>query len=143
MTAIDLFAASHYLNVKRLLVCGSRTVTREHLPLIRAELACVQPGTTIVHGDQGVFELHEGEYRCISGADCLAAEVAKELGLPVWAVQAKWTLYGKAAGTRRNIEMLDSGVQMVTAFWDGASPGTAHTLREARKRRIPCRVIGI
>jgi hypothetical protein len=39
--------------------------------------------------------------------------------------------------------MLDSGVERVYAFLDrpGGTPGTNHTITEARRRKIPTRVI--
>ena len=130
MTAIDLFAGSQYLNVRRLLVCGSRTVTREQLPLIRAELACVPKNCVVIHG-------------AADGADKLAEEVALGLGLKVEAFPALWYAHGDRAGKLRNLQMLDTKPNMVLAFWDGRSPGTGHTVSNARKRGIPVRVVGV
>lgn len=40
----------------------------------------------------------------------------------------------------RNIEMLDQHPDMVTAFWDGKSPGTKFMIEECIKRQINFRV---
>jgi hypothetical protein len=143
--------------VKRLLVCGSRTMRREHMPLIRRELERAPKDVVIVHGAQGVFkpcDEYTGQFviryqpvpgidfYVYSGADYLADEVAQEFGLAVERHPAEWDKLGKQAGFIRNIEMLKTGVDYVLAFWDGRSPGTAHTLRAAKHRGIPTRIVG-
>jgi len=50
---------------------------------------------------------------------------------------ANWNQYGKAAGPKRNLKMLDAGADLVLAFWDGKSPGTGHMIRMAEMRSIP------
>lgn len=59
------------------------------------------------------------------GADKLAGEVAKELGIEVVVFPANWELYGKRAGYVRNQLMLDAGKpSLVLAFPIGESRGT-------------------
>lgn len=114
----------------RVLVCGSRTATKKHVDVIFRELDDLPADTTIVHG-------------AAAGVDNMAAGIAKGLGLRVEAHPAQWDLYGRSAGPRRNREMLDSGVDLVIAFWNGSSPGTRDTIREAERRGIPVKVIWI
>lgn len=53
---------------------------------------------------------------------------------------ADWDGLGRSAGYMRNMEMLDSNVDRVIAFWDGKSRGTKHTINEAWRRGIPVRI---
>ena len=78
------------------------------------------------------------------GADTMAREVALDLGLEVVTFWAAWKKYGKSAGHRRNIKMLNTGPSLVIAFHDNLSEskGTKHTVTEARKRGIETEVIG-
>jgi len=61
------------------------------------------------------------------GVDTIAAATAQRAGLLVWVMPAEWHLYGKAAGTRRNTDLV-AAADFVAVFWDGESPGTKHTL---------------
>lgn len=110
----------------RVLVCGSRDWSDIHT--IRMRLLRLPPDATIVHG-------------AAPGADTTAAWLAQDFGFTVEAHPADWKTHGKKAGVLRNIEMLDTEPHLVLAFWDGSSRGTAHTIREARKRGIPVEVI--
>lgn len=77
------------------------------------------------------------------GADTLAAGLAEDLGFTVEpAYLPEWDRYGRRAGIRRNLAMLDTGPDLVLGFWDGRSRGTKHTLTEARRRGIPTEIIG-
>lgn len=69
------------------------------------------------------------------GVDQTAERAAKKRGLEVVSIPANWDKYGKPAGYRRNIQMLDI-VDKVVVFWDGKSPGTRHMIDKARKRKI-------
>lgn len=106
----------------RVLVCGSRSY--KGYELVKQSLSYYKPGTTTVV---------EG---CASGADRLAEIAAYELGMRIEHHPADWKKYGRRAGYIRNVEMLDSGIDVVLAFWDGESKGTAHTMREAEARGI-------
>lgn len=75
------------------------------------------------------------------GADRIAAQAADDQGFKVTAIPAEWDRYGKSAGMKRNVQMLEMEPSIVIAFWDGKSRGTAHTIREARKRGIPVLVV--
>lgn len=112
----------------RVLVCGSR---RWHdRDRIGRRMFDLPPSdeTVVVHG-------------AARGADRIAEQEAQKCGLFVEAHPADWERHGKRAGIIRNLEMLDSGVDLVIAFWDGRSSGTKHTMDEAHRRGIPVEVI--
>jgi hypothetical protein len=71
------------------------------------------------------------------GVDRIAEREARNLGLRVRVFHADWDAHGKSAGYRRNELMLNQRPTAVWAFWDQTSRGTLHTMREARKRRLP------
>lgn len=112
---------------RRILVTGSRTFTdRDLIEHVLAE-KFKEGDIVIVHGGA-------------RGADRMADEWAvinsvKRDVYPV--VSSDWQRFGKRAGILRNEVMLDSGPDLVIAFWDGKSKGTAHTISEARRRGIP------
>ena len=81
---------------------------------------------TLVHGDA-------------RGADRMAEHIWSEVGEPVEAHPADWEKYGRAAGPKRNQEMLDSGVDLVRAFPGGR--GTADMVKRARAAGKAVRVI--
>ena len=81
---------------------------------------------TLVHGDA-------------RGADRMAEHIWSEVGEPVEAHPADWEKYGRAAGPKRNQEMLDSGVDLVLAFPGGR--GTADMVKRARAAGKAVRVI--
>ncbi len=74
------------------------------------------------------------------GADPIAHNVAVGLGWNVEPYPADWERHGRRAGHLRNLAMLDYPPDLVLAFWDGQSPGTRHTITEARRRGIPVEV---
>lgn len=67
------------------------------------------------------------------GADTLAERYAKERGLSLMVFRTDWERYGRNAGFRRNLQVLQKADEVV-AFWDGESPGTAYTIRTARRQ---------
>lgn len=105
----------------KVLICGSRRYT----PLSDV----VEYVMNVLHRDDTVIS---GMAR---GVDMTAAKAAKNRGLRVIEMPADWTT-GRGAGFARNLNMLDIA-ERVVAFWDGESPGTAHTIREAQKRGLP------
>jgi len=86
---------------------------------------------TIVHGD------------CPTGADTCADRWARRRE-PVVALEthpADWTIYGKAAGPRRNRHMVGLGADMCIAFLRNQSHGTTVTIYLAREFGIPTFVV--
>jgi hypothetical protein len=111
----------------RVLVCGSRGWTDR--ALIEQVLRAHRPAV-IVHV-------------AARGADRIAAGVADRLGWPVEAHPADWRRYGKSAGLKRNLAMLDTRPALVIAFTliPGGTPGTRHTLTNAYRRGIPVVIV--
>jgi hypothetical protein len=112
----------------RILVTGSRewddwrTVTTA---LIEAAEGKPRP-VTVVHG-------------CARGADFIAAQAARKL---LWEVEdhpADWNRHGKAAGFRRNAEMVALGADLCLAFIRDGSHGATHCADLAAKAGIPVR----
>jgi len=75
------------------------------------------------------------------GADRIAEEIAVGLGWVVEIHEPDWTLHGKSAGFKRNTTMLETEVQAVLAFHKDNSKGTADTIRKAKERKIPTRIL--
>jgi hypothetical protein len=75
------------------------------------------------------------------GADRLAERAALDLGYAIDPHPAHWRTFGKAAGARRNQEMVDTGADVCLAFWQhgAANAGTTDCVRRARAARIPIR----
>ena len=69
------------------------------------------------------------------GAGAMAGWIGGTLGIEVEYHTAQWAKYGKAAGTMRNQEMLNSGIDSVVAFPGGR--GTADMLSRARRAGVP------
>lgn len=111
----------------RILVCGSRYWTDKEF--IRKVLAELPEGSTIIHGD-------------CRGADRLAGEVAKELGLQVIAYPAQWKLGAKAGPIRNKQMLVEEEPDFVLAFHDDLTHarGTRDMLRRADKAGISYRV---
>ena len=75
------------------------------------------------------------------GADSMAVTYAKIIGLDEPLVfPADWTRYGKAAGHMRNPDIVNAA-DVLFAFWDGKSTGTADSIELAKNKGIPTCVI--
>lgn len=85
-------------------VTGSRFAQAiAHARVIRELIEDALPIAAIVHGGA-------------NGVDRIAATVAAELGLAIEAHPADWARHGRAAGPRRNAEMVASGIDLWLAF---------------------------
>lgn len=71
-----------------------------------------------------------------NGADTLAEKWARERQVDYKVFVAKWDKYGKSAGYRRNIKIVDA-CDIVIAFPDDKSKGTYHTIELADKALKP------
>jgi hypothetical protein len=114
----------------RVIVAGA--VAWSDAAAIRRELAALPAGSVIIHGDA-------------PGADVIAGEVGRELGLavePMAKNAADRAKYKKAAWKGLNERMLASGAVLVLAFHAdlAASKGTRHLVELAREAGVEARV---
>ena len=112
----------------KVMICGSRDWIDEGP--IKTVIDGLEPDTVVMHGGA-------------RGADQLAGIIAKERGLEVEVHEPDWKMHGPNAGIVRNLVMLDLKPDMVYAFWNGGSRGTAHVIREAAQRHLPLEVLEI
>lgn len=68
------------------------------------------------------------------GADLIGEEAAKKIGLPIFRFPADWDQFGKAAGPRRNENMVEKADALIV--FPGGS-GTADVTAKARAKGIP------
>ena len=71
------------------------------------------------------------------GIDACARSYAKQKGLAITEIFPCYARYSRAAPLRRNEEKFVRRADMVLAFWDGESKGTAYTIRYAQKQGKP------
>ncbi len=74
------------------------------------------------------------------GADSLGKKYAKEEELECIEYLPEWKKYGKSAGFLRN-QTIVNNCDMVLAFWDGVSRGTADTIEKAKRAKKPTFII--
>jgi len=74
------------------------------------------------------------------GADSLAEEYAEKRQIPIVIFKPDWKQYGKGAGIVRNRKIIEVA-DMVVAFWDGKSKGTANSLTMAKSKGIPIHTV--
>lgn len=110
----------------KVLVCGSRSF--DDRVKVFERFSKLPQDTLIISGGA-------------DGADSLAELAAMEYHFPINVVKPDWEKHGRAAGPIRNIQMLDMNPDLVIAFYDGVSRGTAHTIKEATKRNIAVEII--
>ena len=73
------------------------------------------------------------------GADSFAKSWAIRNKIDTKIFKPDWKKYGKAAGLKRNIQIIDAADQVV-AFWDGVSKGTKSSIDLAQKANKPCAI---
>ena len=108
----------------KILVCGSRSFS-DYNELEQRLDRIIAPGCSIISGGA-------------VGADSLAVQYAKKHNIPYEVVLPKWKVYGRSAGFKRNIEMLNmlSQNDLVVAFIVNNSKGSEHTVTNANLRNI-------
>ena len=116
----------------RILVTGSRDWDDDPLLYTTLGMAAQEHGspdriTVIVHG------------ACPRGADRTADVWARNHQIAVERHPAEWDKYGKAAGFRRNAEMVALGADLCLAFIKYNSRGATHCADLAEKAGIPVR----
>lgn len=81
-----------------------------------------------------------GEHSIVSGgakgADSLAKKYAQEFNIPIEEFFPDWNRHGRSAGPRRNKQIVDAS-DIIIAFWNGRSMGTASTVGLAVKVKKP------
>lgn len=108
----------------RVAVTGGRTFD---------DIECVHRSLKALDDVYRVTELLHGG---ATGADSLAASWARARGIIVTEYKADWQRHGRAAGPKRNAEMLRVGSpDMLIAFEGGT--GTADCVRRAQALNIP------
>lgn len=112
----------------RVLVTGSRNFTNTKL-MYNALSSIQNNDITLVHGG-------------CKGADKIAEKIGEELGFQIEEHLADWDKHGKSAGPIRNIEMLNSGIDLVLAFPIGESRGTRNCIKKAVDKSIPVIKVG-
>jgi hypothetical protein len=112
----------------RVLATGSRTW--HDIAAIERALAVI-----LARHPEGVLLVHGA---CSRGADAIAAAyAARTPGYQIEAHPADWHRYGRAAGYRRNAEMIALGADGCVAFIHGRSPGSTNTIQLATAAGIP------
>lgn len=70
---------------------------------------------------------------CPTGADSFAEILAKKHQIPIMIHYAKWNIYGKVAGFKRNTDIAtDSDILIATPAQDRTG-GTEDTIKKAKK----------
>jgi predicted Rossmann fold nucleotide-binding protein DprA/Smf involved in DNA uptake len=98
-------------------VVGSRNYS--NLSAVKEFISQLPKGCTVISGGA-------------RGVDQMADHAAKEQGIPTVIYPANWEKFGKSAGIIRNKQIVEQA-DVVVAFYDGSSRGTAHTISVARK----------
>src|SRR3990167_3968368 len=109
---------------KRVLVCGTRDGLHEDgISLLRRRLGELIPCIVIEGGARGV--------------DRQARGVAESAGVAGGKYPAGWGAHSRAAGSIRNQQMLDTGIDLVLAFPGPDSRGTWDMVRRAERAGVP------
>ncbi|MGV9815792.1 DUF2493 domain-containing protein [Streptomyces cellulosae] len=116
----------------KILVTGSRDwtdINRVHREIFRAlyETKTTYAEAALIHGD------------CPTGADAIAAEYGRTVGMHVLGFPADWERWGKAAGFVRNSEMVALDPDICLAFIRNGSRGASMTAGLAEKAGIETR----
>lgn len=114
----------------RVVACGSRTWV--DYGLILEVLKALQASYAPLRVAQGGAK----------GADTLVAQACAEMGVDCHLYPADWDTYGTRAGLVRNDHMIHmEQPDLLVAFWDGESHGTAHAIGIAEGMGIPTLVV--
>jgi len=117
----------------RILITGSRDWTDEltvnmAIHDLKEQYPFQWEDVIIVHGD------------CPTGADAIADYFASQADLTTERHPSDWNKYGKAAGPKRNKEMVDLGADIVLAFRKPGSKGTQNCINYALAAGLPVKI---
>lgn len=106
------------------------TGAREYTPSWKikdkvADLNRIYPGLFIKVGD------------CPTGVDLIVRQSCEAFNIPGKVFMAEWKKYGRAAGPKRNHDMVESGADLCLAYPNEASKGTKDCAEYAASRFIP------
>ena len=73
------------------------------------------------------------------GVDTSARDYALKHGISLKEFLPEYDKYGRLAPLKRNLEII-AYADIVLAFWDGTSSGTAFVIRKCRELEVPCRI---
>lgn len=73
------------------------------------------------------------------GVDACVRDFALEKGIELTEFIPDYRRYGRAAPLKRNDQIIEHA-DMVIAFWDGKSKGTAYVIEKCRQRGVPVEV---
>lgn len=108
----------------RLLVCGGRDY---------ADREAVFKALDYIHERRVVTCIIEGGAK---GADALAREWAESRKIPHQTFNADWKTHGRAAGPKRNTQMLKEGKPTAVVAFPGG-PGTMNMIMQAVAAGVP------
>ena len=74
------------------------------------------------------------------GADSLGEIFAKEFQLKIERYPAQWCTHGRSAGFQRN-KIMAKNADILIAFWDGSSRGTANMIQIAKMQKLIIHII--
>ena len=102
-----------------------------------------------VIGSRGLTILNLGEYlpegtdEIVSGGakgiDASAREYAQSHGIRLTEFLPEYDKYGRSAPLRRNITIIEHA-DLVLAFWNGSSRGTAFVIQKCREMNVPVKM---
>ena len=73
------------------------------------------------------------------GIDSCAARFARHYGLKLIVFRPNYEHFGRSAPLRRNIEIIENS-DIVLAFWDRKSRGTAFVISKCEEKNMPIKV---
>lgn len=76
------------------------------------------------------------------GVDSVAKKLADEKQIPIKIIKPDYKRYGRRAPLVRNLQIVKNA-DMLLAFWDCASRGTAHTIAACIRENVPVKIIPI
>lgn len=102
-----------------------------------------------VIGSRGLTILNLGEYlpegtdEIVSGGakgiDASAREYAQSHGIRLTEFLPEYDKYGRSAPLKRNITIIEHA-DLVLAFWNGSSRGTAFVIQKCREMNVPVKM---